>query len=99
MACDRELVDTSVFEAAHARTRRAAAGRRVALRAPPGLADAAPRRGRAAVPVLNELLPILREAARAFVELPEGEALTIDPVTGEPWWAFNYYQGDLGVAS
>ena len=31
-----ELVDTSVYEAAHAQARRAAAGRRVALRAAPG---------------------------------------------------------------
>jgi hypothetical protein len=51
--------------------------------------------GALAVPVLNDLLPIMREGTRAFVELPVGEALTIDPVTGEPWWAFNYYQGDL----
>ena len=47
------------------------------------------------MPVLNDLLPILRERTRAFVELPEGEELTIEPVTDEPWWAFNYYLGDL----
>jgi hypothetical protein len=90
-----ELVDSSVYEAVHAQLDELLPGdgslfeRRQAWRTQ-HLVD-----GALAVPVLNDLLPILREAARAFVELPEGEALTIDPVTGEPWWAFNYYQGDL----
>ena len=90
-----ELVDTSVYETTHAKLDELLPGdgslfeRRQAWRTR-HLVD-----GALAVPVLNDLLPILREAARVFVELPEGEALTIDPVTGEPWWAFNYYQGDL----
>jgi hypothetical protein len=45
--------------------------------------------------VLNDLLPVLRERTTALVELPEGEELTIEPVTDEPWWAFNYYLGGL----
>jgi hypothetical protein len=51
--------------------------------------------GKTAVAVLDDLLPVLREHTRAIVELPAGEAVTIEPVTGEPWWAFNYYLGDL----
>ena len=30
-----------------------------------------------------------------LVELPAGEELTLEPVQDEPWWAFNYYQGNL----
>jgi hypothetical protein len=51
--------------------------------------------GGLAVPVLDDLLPILRERTLALLDLPEGEGLTIEPVTDEPWWAFNYYLGDL----
>ena len=51
--------------------------------------------GTTAVAVLQDLLPVLREHTRAIVELPEGEAATIEPVSDEPWWAFNYYLGDL----
>ena len=29
------------------------------------------------------------------VELPAGEELNVEPVTDEPWWAFNYYLGNL----
>jgi hypothetical protein len=51
--------------------------------------------GTIAVPVLRDLLPVLREQTLAVVELPEGEGLTLDAVDDEPWWAFNYYLGDL----
>jgi hypothetical protein len=51
--------------------------------------------GGLAVPVLNDLLPILRERTLALLDLPDGEELTIEPVTDEPWWAFNYYLGGL----
>jgi len=51
--------------------------------------------GKTAVAVLDDLLPLLREHTRAIVDLPEGEAVTIAPVSGEPWWAFNYYLGNL----
>ena len=92
-----ELVDTSVYEAAHARARRAAAGRRLALRAPPG-AGATQHLVDGALAVAGAERPAAapaRGGTAAFVELPEGEALTIEPVTDEPWWAFNYYLGDL----
>jgi hypothetical protein len=51
--------------------------------------------GALAVPVLEDLLPVLREHTLAIVDLPDGEELTIEAVTDEPWWAFNYYLGDL----
>jgi hypothetical protein len=51
--------------------------------------------GEKAVPVLEELLPLLRACTLRVVELPEGEHVTLEPVSDEPWWAFNYYQGDL----
>jgi len=90
-----ELVDASVYEAVHAQLDELLPGdgtlfeRRQAWRTR-HLVD-----GALAVPVLNDLLPILRGRARDFVDLPEGEELTIEPVTEEPWWAFNYYLGDL----
>lgn len=89
------LTSASVYEAVHAELDRLLPGegslfdRRQAWRAR-HLVD-----GALAVPVLNDLLPILRERTQAFVELPEGEALTLDAVSDEPWWAFNYYLGDL----
>src|SRR6476646_3054829 len=90
-----ELVDTSVYEAVHAQLDELLPGDGSLFERRQGWRTQHLVEGALAVPVLNDLLPILREAASAFVELPEGEALTIDPVTGEPWWAFNYYQGDL----
>jgi hypothetical protein len=51
--------------------------------------------GDRAVPVLTALLPVLRERTAALLDLPAGEELSLDPVRDEPWWAFNYYLGDL----
>ena len=51
--------------------------------------------GDKAVAVLDDLLPVLRACTARLVELPAGEELTLDPVQDEPWWAFNYYQGNL----
>jgi hypothetical protein len=51
--------------------------------------------GERAVPVLTALLPVLRERTAALLDLPAGEELSLDPVRDEPWWAFNYYLGDL----
>jgi hypothetical protein len=47
------------------------------------------------VPVLEQVLPVLRERTEALVALPDGEQVTLEPVSDEPWWAFNYYLGDL----
>jgi hypothetical protein len=86
---------TSVYEAAHAQLDELLPGdgslfeRRQAWRTR-HLVD-----GTLALAVLEDLLPLLRERTEAVVPLPEGERLTIEPVHDEPWWAFNYYLGDL----
>ncbi len=51
--------------------------------------------GDLAVAALADLLPVLREVTEALVALPAGEEVTLEPVRDEPWWAFNYYLGDL----
>ena len=51
--------------------------------------------GDRAVPVLDDLLPLLRRLTGDLVALPDGERVTLEPVSDEPWWAFNYYQGGL----
>jgi hypothetical protein len=51
--------------------------------------------GDRAVAVLEDLLPLLRARTRELVALPDGERAALEPVTDEPWWAFNYYLGDL----
>jgi len=51
--------------------------------------------GDRAVAVLADLVPFMRARTLALVDLPDGERLEVEPVTDEPWWAFNYYQGDL----
>ena len=51
--------------------------------------------GDRAVAVLDDLMPLLRERTLGLVDLPEGERVTVEPVSDEPWWAFNYYLGDL----
>jgi hypothetical protein len=51
--------------------------------------------GDKAVEVLEDLLPLLRARTRELVELPDGERAALEPVTDEPWWAFNYYLGNL----
>jgi hypothetical protein len=51
--------------------------------------------GDLAVPVLHDLLPVLRDRTAALLDLPQGEDVVLEPVEDEPWWAFNYYLGDL----
>lgn len=52
--------------------------------------------GDVAIPVLEDLLPLMRSRTEALLlDLPAGEAVTLEPVSDEPWWAFNYYLGDL----
>jgi hypothetical protein len=48
-----------------------------------------------AAAVLGELLPLLRARTLEVVDLPDGESPRVEPVRDEPWWAFNYYLGDL----
>jgi hypothetical protein len=47
------------------------------------------------VPVLRDVVEVLRGQTAKLVDLPEGESVVIEEVCDEPWWAFNYYQGDL----
>ena len=47
------------------------------------------------VPVIRDLVGLLREPTAALVELPDGEGLVVEEVHDEPWWAFNYYLGNL----
>jgi len=51
--------------------------------------------GEKAVPALLDLVPVLRERTAALLDLPAGEELSVEPVRDEPWWAFNYYLGNL----
>ncbi len=47
------------------------------------------------VPALLAVADVLRKRTNALLDLPEGERLTIEEVHDEPWWAFNYYLGNL----
>ena len=47
------------------------------------------------VPLLRDAAVELRRATERLVALPDSERLVVEGVGGEPWWAFNYYQGDL----
>ncbi len=52
--------------------------------------------GEVAVQVLDDLLPLLRARTEAvLLDLPAGDGVTLEAVHDEPWWAFNYYQGNL----
>jgi hypothetical protein len=51
--------------------------------------------GEQAVDVLRDLMPLLRRRTRTLLGLPEGEEVELEPVGGQPWWAFNYYLGGL----
>ena len=42
-----------------------------------------------------EIVAFLRGQTGALVDLPEGEEVVLEPVTDEPWQAFNYYDGEL----
>ncbi len=47
------------------------------------------------VPVIRDVLSELREQTSGLVALPPGEAVDLEEVHDEPWWAFNYYLGRL----
>lgn len=51
--------------------------------------------GEVAVEILGDLLPVLRSRTNELVALPGGEEVALEPVSDEPWWAFNYYLGGL----
>jgi hypothetical protein len=45
--------------------------------------------------VIRELAGELRARTAALLEFPAGETVELDEVRDKPWWAFNYYLGDL----
>jgi hypothetical protein len=45
--------------------------------------------------VVDALIPPLRERAEAVFGLPTGEVLGVGLVTGQPWSAYNWYDGGL----
>jgi hypothetical protein len=47
------------------------------------------------VPAVADAIAFMRERTAAFVPLPDGEAVDLEAVQDEPWWAFNYYLGGL----
>jgi hypothetical protein len=47
------------------------------------------------LPAMREVVELLREETAELVELPAGEGVVLEEVRDEPWWAFNYFQGDL----
>jgi hypothetical protein len=51
--------------------------------------------GDQAIGAFGELLPLMQARTEALFGLPEGERVTLEAVSGEPWWAFNYYRGGL----
>jgi hypothetical protein len=47
------------------------------------------------VTLVQDAAAELRGATAELVDLPAGESLVVEGVRDEPWWAFNYYLGDL----
>ena len=91
-----ERVSTDVYAAVHERLDELLPPGGRPRRALRGLAAGEPRSrrpGRSPLPGARSASCAQRTAA--IVDLPAGEALEIDEVRDEPWWAFNYYQGDL----
>ena len=90
-----ERTPESVFEAAHARLDELL----------PGDGTLAERYERwrepqfvptqAIAPAAEAIVAELRRLTEPLVGLPAGDELLLEPVTDEPWLAFNYYLGDL----
>lgn len=47
------------------------------------------------IPAIRDAVTFLRRRTAALVPFPDGEAIELEAVNDEPWWAFNYYLGDL----
>jgi hypothetical protein len=46
------------------------------------------------MPVMLDLFAEVRRRTQQLFGLPEGEEIAVEEVSDEPWWAFNYYQGN-----
>jgi hypothetical protein len=47
------------------------------------------------IPAFTDVVTLVRARTRLLVDLPDGEDVVLEEVHDEPWWAFNYYRGDL----
>jgi hypothetical protein len=47
------------------------------------------------VPATRDAIAFMRARTAALVPLPDGERAELEAVNDEPWWAFNYYLGEL----
>ncbi len=90
-----EKVPVSVYEAAHEQLDELLPGDGSLFERRQAFRDRHLVDGAVATGVLGELLPLLRERTAALVDLPEGEHPVLEAVSDEPWWAFNYYLGNL----
>jgi hypothetical protein len=90
-----ERVATSIYEEAHAELDELLPGEGSLFERRQAWRNRQLVSGAKVVEAARDLLPLMRRRTLDIVELPDGENLTVEPVSGEPWWAFNYYQGDL----
>jgi hypothetical protein len=89
-------VSTDVYEAVHAELDELYPGKGSLRERRNAWRDLHIVSGDLALPVLNDLLPLMRSRTEVLLlSLPAGEDVVLEPVTDEPWWAFNYYLGNL----
>jgi hypothetical protein len=87
-------IDRSVYEEVHARLEELLPGdgplgdRREAWRAQNRVDP------EKLMPVMHDLFAEARRRTKELFGLPDGEEITVEEVHDEPWWAFNYYQGN-----
>ena len=92
---DVEPAPESLFEAAHEQLEAALPGAGDLAERLEAWNDAQVVPVDALLPAFDALVEQLREETRRFVELPDGEEIEAEIVTGKPWSAFNWYQGNL----
>jgi hypothetical protein len=46
------------------------------------------------MPIVNDLFALARRRSDELFGLVDGEKIDVEEVHDEPWWAFNYYQGN-----
>jgi hypothetical protein len=90
-----ERTPTSVYEAAHARLDELLPGEGSLTERRRRWREQHQVSGEVALRIVEDLMPVLRELTTAIVGLPAGESVGLEAVSDEPWWAFNYYRGDL----